>query len=280
MHPIDPMLQRSAARAHTIELPTALADAIESVWAEVEALVPSTLDAAYERFTAALPVVPHVWADRYIALTPGTSLEPGSILRLALLTLGELGTTDARSHEARVETQPWFRGYQLLADALRSREHLAALERPLRWLAVDALLDACDLDGRVNSMQEATGHLWTCWAIEHEAGLDPEPTLQRLWLLAARGFDADGYDDGSYDLTFARVAMDIDDPGLSTQLGLIHALLVYATVPWEAYARDDLRSALEDARAQALDVEGLRDLCLPIIGGYHDGELPVRAEDV
>ncbi len=101
-----------------------------------------------------------------------------------------------------------------------------------------------------------------------------------MWLLAERGFAADGYDDGSYELSFAALADDLerDDPGFAAQLRLVHAFMDYAATPWEDYDRAQLRAALRVAVELELDIEGLRGLCLPIIGDYYKGELPLEPE--
>jgi len=280
MHPIKPMLARSAAPRDTHELSEGLRDDIFEVWAEVEALDPPTLATAYERFVADLTLVPHTWSKHHISLAEGTRLAPATMLRLALLCLDELGTSDRRSYAGRVEGQPWFRAYELLSEATNINRQLAELDRPLRWLVVDALLECCDADSRVNPMQQATGVLWTSWQIERNAGLDMEPTMARTWTLARRGFERDGYDDGSYEFSFADLAGDAGESVLAAQLALVHAFMRYATTPSSAHDRRLLRDALAEAETLELDIKGLRALCLPVIASFLDVELPVRAAAV
>lgn len=274
-----PALARSAS-ALAFELPDALTDAITEVWAELEALEVTTLSAALEHVCAGLTIVPHPWAKRRIVLADHMVLEPGQALRLALLTLGELELPERRSYEGRVEHQPWFRAYQLLSSAYRDAGRLAALGRPLRWLVVDAVLDGCELDGCTNAMQEATGWLWTSWRIDRDAGLDIEPTLARMWRLAERGFSGDGYDDGSFELTFDQLADEVHDTRFAAELRTVHALMDYASFPWQAYERAQLREALSRARDLGLDLDALRELCRPVIGTYFDGELPLSPGQV
>lgn len=277
MRPVDPRLVRSAAQPFELELPEALAEEIAEVWAEVEQLDSPSLESAYEHFTAGLSVIPHAWSQHHIALPEGTTLAPQQLLRLALLALGELGL-ERRSDEGRVGTQPWFRAYQLLADATRKRESLAALSAPLRWLIVDAVLDICELDSRGNAMQEATGWVSACWGLDREAEL--EPMLRRLWMLAARGLRSDGYDDGSFALTFAGVADHIREPAFAAQLRLVHAWLDHASHPSAPHERQQLQAALREAIERDLDIEQLRALCVPILGDCFTGELPLDPEHV
>lgn len=54
----------------------------------------------------------------------------------------------------------------------------------------------------------------------------------------------------------------------------------YASTPDEPYDRRQLQSALSVAAQLELDVEQLRALCLPIIGSFFDGELPLRSQEL
>lgn len=258
-----------------MQLPASLDDAITRIWDEVDGL---TLEQALRRFTAGLVLVPHAWSKRYQTLAEGTVLTPEQGLRLALLSLGELPCTDRRSYEGRIEGQPWHRAYALLADGFRQAERLAELDDDLRWLVVDAVLDGCELDTRVNGMQEATGWVSAASRIDRERGLGLQPTIHRMWQLAARGFEADGYDDGSYELTFDDLADHVQDAKPAAELRLLHAFLDYASTPWVDYEREQLRVALERAETLGIDIGHVRAVCVPIVGSFFDGELPLSVE--
>jgi hypothetical protein len=83
-----------------------------------------------------------------------------------------------------------------------------------------------------------------------------------------------------FELTFAGVAEHISDPVLAAQLRLVHAFMDYASTPSGSHERRQLQAALRVANERDLDVEQLRELCVPIIGSFFEEELPIISEDV
>lgn len=230
------------------------------------------------------PIVLDAWAlveqrtlgEALELLTSGELADEVRLVRLALVALGELPTSDSRTF-ADARRQPWYHAYERLLAAYRERDRFARLSTAAAWLVVDALIDAGASDTSHNSEQAASGHLWS---MVTRAGSDPRDVERRLIALAAAAFEADGYDTGAMDFDLSQLADHVADPKWKRVLRLRHAYLSFATEPSCARRRGQLHDAIADAVAHGVQIEAVRAECAGTIGGWPCEPLPAGLDEL